>query len=359
MSSSPGSATANSSPTGSDYLANRLDSASAACSSPGPCSETSDELDLALVELESLPPGTRGGDVRRGPAAIGEPLRVVGHRLDLDTRVEHHHRSGPARRAARRRLLLARQEARGQRATVLIGQLRPRRATAAARCSTRAAKWSAWSRHCGGSARSRRSRSPRTRSAASPALARAAAKKPNRSTASRRRSLRATVWVRPTATDVQLAGVLIEHDLVLTVGSGLRARRTASASRFPSATATGGSANAAAYRDPLALARSRDAGASGTGPRPRPDRDLALIRLDSRLLISSTARDSRTQLAGAGRRGPRDEPSRRAGVRMGVRGRHRAAARPRRTRRPARRRRWWRCWSVSFPRRPVRPAGRC
>ena len=32
---------------------------------------------------------------------------------------------------------------------------------------------------------------------------------------------RATVWVRPTATDLHLAGALIDRDLVLTTGKGL------------------------------------------------------------------------------------------------------------------------------------------
>src|SRR6266545_1170144 len=47
--------------------------------------KTSDETDLALVQLDSLPPGTRAVKLAGLRPQPGEPLRVVGHRLDLDT----------------------------------------------------------------------------------------------------------------------------------------------------------------------------------------------------------------------------------------------------------------------------------
>ena len=63
---------------------------------------------------------------------------------------------------------------------------------------------------------------------------------------------RATVWVRPTATDVSAAGVLIENDLVLTCGKGLWPGDRAGVA-FPLRDGGKWVAERAAYRDPLGL----------------------------------------------------------------------------------------------------------
>ena len=69
----------------SEYLFNRVALREQKLLVTGTVLKTSDETDLALVQLDALPPGTRAVTLvgpRRQP---GEPLRVVGNRLDLDT----------------------------------------------------------------------------------------------------------------------------------------------------------------------------------------------------------------------------------------------------------------------------------
>jgi tetratricopeptide (TPR) repeat protein len=91
--------------------------------------------------------------------------------------------------------------------------------------------------------------------------------------------MRATVWVRPTATDIHLAGVLIEKDLVLTCGKGLT-RGDRAGVGFPIREGNRWVGERAAYKDPVALAL-RGCWRSGVVLAHDPDRDLALLRLDS------------------------------------------------------------------------------
>ena len=90
---------------------------------------------------------------------------------------------------------------------------------------------------------------------------------------------RATVWVGRPATDVHLAGVLIENDLVLTVGKGLAPGDCVGIS-FPLREGEKWLAEHAAYRDPLGLQLKGNWRVETVLARDE-NRDLALIRLDS------------------------------------------------------------------------------
>src|SRR5581483_3450847 len=84
---------------------------------------------------------------------------------------------------------------------------------------------------------------------------------------------RSTVWVRPAATDVHLAGVLIENDLVLTVGKGMTPGDRVGIA-FPIGEGEKWVAERPAYRDPLTL-QLRGAWRPGTVLARDSDRDLA------------------------------------------------------------------------------------
>src|SRR5207302_7393746 len=68
-----------------DYLANRLLLRDRGLLVNGKVLRRSDAADLALVELESLPAGVKAIPFASTPARPGDPLRVIGHRQDLDT----------------------------------------------------------------------------------------------------------------------------------------------------------------------------------------------------------------------------------------------------------------------------------
>src|SRR5262249_57466534 len=88
----------------------------------GKVRKKSDEADLALVELESLPLGVKPIRFAAEPARPGDRLRVIGHRTDLDTLWNL--TTGPARVSGR---LTEGYPWRGKKlavnADVLIGQL--------------------------------------------------------------------------------------------------------------------------------------------------------------------------------------------------------------------------------------------
>src|SRR5262245_4948798 len=68
-----------------DYLGNRPLLRDRGLLVNGTVLKTADESDLALVQLDSLPPGTRAVTFSARVPQPGESLCVVGHRLDLDT----------------------------------------------------------------------------------------------------------------------------------------------------------------------------------------------------------------------------------------------------------------------------------
>lgn len=68
-----------------DYLGNRAALRDRGLLVRGTVLRRSDAADLALVELESLPPGTPALPLSAAPALPGQAVRVIGHRQDLDT----------------------------------------------------------------------------------------------------------------------------------------------------------------------------------------------------------------------------------------------------------------------------------
>jgi hypothetical protein len=92
---------------------------------------------------------------------------------------------------------------------------------------------------------------------------------------------RATVWVRPTATERFAAGVLIDrdHGLVLTCATGLGSSDRVGLT-FALPRDAGVVGERAAYRDPVGLAQKGVWRSAAVLARD-PDRDLALLRVDS------------------------------------------------------------------------------
>jgi S1-C subfamily serine protease len=239
--------------------------------------KTADDLDLALVRLDALPPGTRAVTFAPPPGP-GARLRVVGHRLDLDTLWNA--TTGPLRAAgelADGYFWRGQKLARG--ADVLIGQwpieegdsggpvFDARGGLVGMACALR--------RQCPLAAVAVSGTAIRAFVGATgdPPAAGPEAVAPADVLA------RATVWVKPTATEVHLAGVLIEADLVLTCARGVSADERVGVA-LPLRDGGRLVSERGAYRDPLAL-HLRGAWRGGTVLARDPVRDLALVRLDA------------------------------------------------------------------------------
>jgi S1-C subfamily serine protease len=239
--------------------------------------KTSDELDLALVQLDAIPPQAKAVTFAAREPWPGESLCAVGNRLDLDTLWNVS--TGPLRASG---TLADGYFWRGRKlaedAPVLIGQLpieegdsggpvfNDRGELVGTACALR--------RRCPLAAVAITAEAIRhfVGEAAVPA------KEPEPSEIAEA-LFRATVWVKPTATDVHIAGALIENDLVLTCARGLgEAERVGVA--LPLRAGGTWVSGRTAYRDPLALSL-RGAWRSGVVVARDPGRDLALSRLDS------------------------------------------------------------------------------
>ncbi len=260
-----------------DYLANRQLLRENGLLVTGTVLKTSDELDLALVQLDSLPPGAKAVPLSAREPPVGEPLRAVGHRLDLDT--VWNVTSGPLRTSG---ALADGYFWRGKKlatdARVLIGQLPTEEGDSGGpvvdargevvgmvcalrrQCPLAAVAISA-------------SEIRRFLDAPDPPVA-----KPE-PLAVAEALTRATVWVRPTATDMSVAGALIEDDWVLTCARGLVTGDRVGVA-LPLRAGDRWVSERASYRDPLAL-HLRGAWRSGSVVARDPARDLALIKLDS------------------------------------------------------------------------------
>ncbi|MBP3953977.1 trypsin-like peptidase domain-containing protein [Gemmata sp. G18] len=260
-----------------EYLRNRPALRERGLFVSGTVLKASDELDLALVELESLPPGTKAVTFSTQPPQPGDLLRVIGHRLDLDT--AWNMTTGPLRVCGTltdgyfwrgKKLALG--------ANAIIAQFPIEEGDSGGPVFNAAGEVvgmdCALRRSCPLAAivisatdiRAFLNKPPDPVKVAEPASIAEAL-------------IRATVWVRPTATDVHVAGVLIEKDLVLTCARGLTATDRVGVA-LPLRDGDRWVSERSAYRDPLAL-HLRAAWRSGRVLACDSARDLALIRLDS------------------------------------------------------------------------------
>jgi S1-C subfamily serine protease len=260
-----------------EYLRNRETLREKKLLVTGTVLKTSDEADLALVQLDALPPGTRAVKLAARRQQPGEPLRVVGHRLDLDT--VWNVTTGPIRSTGQltdgyfwRGKKLAKD------ANVLIGQLpieegdsggavfNARGEVVGMACALRRQAPLAAVVISADEIRLFRGASDGSgKSEEAPALVSALHS--------------ATVWVKPTATDVHIAGALIEKDLILTCARGLTAGERVGVA-LPLGDQGEWQSNKSAYLDSLTL-HLRRAWRSGTVLARDPARDLALVKLDS------------------------------------------------------------------------------
>jgi S1-C subfamily serine protease len=239
--------------------------------------KTSDDTDLALVQLDAFPPGTREVKLAALRQQPGEPLCVVGHRLDLDT--VWNVTTGTLRTTGQ---LTDGYFWRGKKlavnANVLIGQLPIEEGDSGGPVFN--AKGEVVGMAC--ALRRQSSLAAVVISAHEIQLflgASNVSSKCEEAPAIVSALHRATVWVKPTATDIHLAGVLIENNLVLTCARGLTAGERVGIA-LPLGDADRWVSERTAYHDPLTL-HLRGAWRSGTVLARDPRRDLALIRLDS------------------------------------------------------------------------------
>ncbi len=264
------------------YLRNRQHLRERGLLVTGTVLKTSDELDLALVGLESLPPGVRAVPLAPHAPRPGEPLRLVGNRVDLDTLWNLS--TGPVRAVGR---LSDGYFWRGKKlavnADVIIGQLPTEEGDSGGPVFDSRGELvgmaSALRRQCPLAAVCIAACEVRTFAGLpGPADPRAV---PQEQDSVVEKLFRATVWVKPTATDVRLAGVLVEPTLVLTVGHGLFPGDRVGVA-LPICRGREWVSELAAYRDPLALSLGGD-WCGATVLAHDPDRHLALLRLDRRL----------------------------------------------------------------------------
>jgi S1-C subfamily serine protease len=238
----------------------------------------SDATDLALVELESLPPGTRAVSLAATPARPGDAAHVVGHRQDLDTLWNV--TAGPVRQTGR---LADGYPWRGKKlaigADAIIGQWPTEEGDSGGPVFNARGEVI-------GMATALRRGTPLAAVAVSAAEIRRfldAKQVPEKGDppSVAEALFRATVWVRPTATDVHTAGVLVDRDRgwVLTSSRGLGpADRVGVA--FPLRDGGRWVGEREPYRDAVGL-HLRGAWRAATVIARDPARDLALLRLDS------------------------------------------------------------------------------
>jgi S1-C subfamily serine protease len=260
-----------------EYLGNRALLRDAGLLVVGEVLKTADESDLALVQLESLPPGTPAVTLSARAPRPGEVLRVIGHRLDLDTLWNV--TAGPLRASG---ALADGYFWRGKKlaagADVIVGQLPTEEGDSGGPVfDSRGAVV--------GLASALRRQCPLAAVVISAAEIRTfldfpnpPAPKPDTTNVADALTA-ATVWVKPAATDLSLAGALIERDLVLTCARGLTAGERVGVA-LPLRDGARWTGERAAYRDPIAL-HAAGRWRSGTVLARDPGRDLALIKLDA------------------------------------------------------------------------------
>jgi S1-C subfamily serine protease len=242
--------------------------------------KTSDEFDLALVQLESLPKGVRSVKLAVNPTASGDRVRVIGNRIDLDT--VWNLTTGPVRATGKMSEgYFWRGKKLAGNAAAIIVQLPTEEGDSGGPVFNDNGELtgmaSALRRQCPLAAVAISAEEIR-KFAALPTQTRKKEESP-RSAEVVEALMRATVWVRPTSTDVHLAGVLIDTDLVLTCGRAFT-RGDVAGIGFPIREENRWVGERSAYKDPVALAlrgRWRVAVVLAYDP----DRDLALLQIDS------------------------------------------------------------------------------
>lgn len=254
-----------------DYLRAREELRAAQLLVTGTVLKTSDVADLALVQLDALPPGTRAVTLASRVPSQGDPLRVIGHRLDLDT--VWNETRGPLRaRGPLEGGYFWRGKKLGTNAHVLLAQLPTEEGDSGGPAFDARGEvvgmCSALRRQCPLaavciSAREIRAFLGTGANDEVPADALHAS----------------TVWLNPTATDLHTAGALIERDLVLTCARGFALHERVGVALPVRERGTWVSARGA-YRDPLAL-HLKGAWRSGTVIARDAGRDLALVKLDA------------------------------------------------------------------------------
>lgn len=239
--------------------------------------KTSNEHDLALLTLDALPRSTKPVTLSTRTPCIGEELSVIGNRLDLDT--VWNVARGPLRASGK---LSEGYFWRGKKlalnANALIAQLPTEEGDSGGPVFD--SRGELVGMNC-----ALRRTCPLAAVVISVADIRAFLDSPAKSAkpaepARVAESLaRATVWVKPTATDVHLAGVLIEKDLVLTAARGLTVGNCVGVA-LPVREDGRWIHDRAVYADPLGL-HLRGAWRSGTVLARDTGRDLALVKLES------------------------------------------------------------------------------
>jgi|SRR5579883_531096 len=259
-----------------EYLRNRDTLRAEKLLVTGTVLKTADEFDLALMQLDALPPATKAITFATRVPSPSDELRVVGNRLDLDT--VWNLTTGPLRATGK---LTDGYFWRGKKlaanAPVLIGQLPIEEGDSGGPVFNPRGELV-------GMASALRRQCPLAAVVISSEVIRqfVNADLPAKKSEAARIAdvlLRATVWVKPTTTDVHTAGVLIEKNLVLTCARGLTPGDRVGVA-LPFREGKRWVSERDSYRDLLSL-HLREAWRSGIVLARDATRDLALIRLDS------------------------------------------------------------------------------
>jgi S1-C subfamily serine protease len=262
-----------------EYLGNRLRLRESGLLVSGKVLKTSDELDLALLQLESLPNGMLAVTLGPNPPIPGEKVLVIGNRLDLDT--VWNFTSGSVRSTGR---LSGGYFWRGKKlaenADAIIAQLPTEEGDSGGPVFNELGELvgmaSALRRQCPLAA---------VAISAEEILKFAGLSGPHEKKENAQRSslvdslMRATVWVRPSSTNVHLAGVLIDKKLVLTNGRGFTPGDRVGVG-FPIREDNRWLGERSIYKDPVALAL-RGCWRSALVVAHDAKCDLALLLLDS------------------------------------------------------------------------------
>jgi S1-C subfamily serine protease len=235
----------------------------------------SDDADLALLEAESLPASVIALSLASSAVLPGEPLRVVGHRIDLDT--VFNLTTGFARQSGR---LANGYFWRGKKLAVnadaILGQLPIEEGDSGGPALSAKGE-------VVGMVSALRRQAPLAAVAISAAEIRkflaVAEPAPKHATPGIGDTLtRATVWIRPQSADVHLAGVLIGRNHVLTSARGLGPSNLVGIA-FPLNVNGKWIGEREPYRDPIGL-HQKKAWSRGIVIARDPVRDLVLIAVD-------------------------------------------------------------------------------